>query len=260
MIELSARVQVAAGLSARRDPQHQAPADRGGHGRDRPRRGRQRHAAAGRSRSSAMTEALRRSGATASTASSRAAGVPAGGSRAGSSAASACGSIRPPRSLPLIGSKEGLSHLPFAVVNPGDVDDRARAGLPGLPRRLAPRRRRAVHRAAAAGERLPARPGAGSRRRCCGGPSWCSSTIPTIRRPRWRTPEYLERTVADLPAARDPAGLRQRLLRSHLRRLPRAEHLRDPGRARGGARVLLAVQELLDDRLAARLRGRDAPS
>ena len=46
-----------------------------------------------------------------------------------------------------------------------------------------------------------------------------------------------------LPEARDPARLRQRVLRSHLRRLRGAEHFRDSGRARRGGRVLLAVED-----------------
>ena len=46
------------------------------------------------------------------------------------------------------------------------------------------------------------------------------------------TPEYLDAAGEQLPQARHPARLRQRLLRADIRRLSRAEHLRDPGRAR----------------------------
>ena len=58
---------------------------------------------------------------TASTASSRGCRRSGRRRRAGWSGASACSFDPITETLPLIGSKEGLSHLPFAVVNPGDV-------------------------------------------------------------------------------------------------------------------------------------------
>ena len=195
----------------------------------------------------AMTRGARGSRATASTGSSRGCRRSGRRRRAGSSAASGCGSIPITETLPLIGSKEGLSHLPFAVVNPGDATIVPEPGyqaylggsiLAGAEPYIAPLRpendflldlEQVPRSGAAAGQ-------AGVRQ---------LSEQPDRRRRAPRVPRADGRA---LPAARHPARLRQRLLRSDLRRLPRAEHLRDPGRARRRARVLLALQELLDDR------------
>ena len=98
--------------------------------------------------------------------------------------------------LPLIGSKDGSGASAVRGRESGRRHHRSRAGLPGLSRRLAARGGRAVHRPAAAGDRLPAGAGAGAGGRAPAGSSSRSSTTPTTRRPRWRTPEYLERTVA----------------------------------------------------------------
>ena len=157
--------------------------------------------------------------------------------------------------LPLLGSKEGLSHLPLAVVNPGDV---VLVPEPGYQAYIGG----AILSGADAAHLSRCGPNASScsswttcRPTCSSGRSWCSSTIPTTRRPPSPTRSTSTRLVEQLPEARHPARLRQRLLRAHVRRLSGAEHLRDPGRARRGHRVLLPVQELLDDRLAHRLRG-----
>jgi len=55
----------------------------------------------------------------------------------------------------LIGSKEGLGHLPLAVINPGDIALVPTPGLPRLRKRHNLRRRRAGLYAAVAGAWLP---------------------------------------------------------------------------------------------------------
>ena len=119
MIEFSDRLAEPARLSAGRDPDHQAPADRSGDGRDRPGRGRQRHAAA-RRRGRGDAGGAARPGAQQVRVPAGAAGIPQAASRW---VERRFGMRFDPatETLPLIGSKEGLSHLPLAVINPGDV-------------------------------------------------------------------------------------------------------------------------------------------
>ena len=259
MIEFSAASAEPARIPAGRDPDHQAPPaskpgmdviDLGAGDNDTP-----PPAVAVRGDAGGPP----RPGATASTGSSR--GCRRSGMRplAGWSGGSASASIRRPRRLPLIGSKEGLSHLPFAVINPGDVAIVPEPGyqaylggslLAGAEPYIAPLRpengflleldqipEAVLRRAEDRLRQLSQQPDGGGR-------------DARVSRAHGR----------HLPPARDPARLRQRLLRPDVRRLPRAEHLRDRGSAGCGARVLLAVEELLDDRLAAGLRGRAAPS
>ncbi len=136
---------------------------------------------------------------------------------------------------------------------PGRRGAGAGAGLPGLHRRRDPVGRGAAHLPAPGRSQLPAR----ARRRAGRRAQACQAGLRQLsQQPDGRGREHRVPHAAgeQLPQARHPARLRQRLLRAHVRRLSGAEHLRDPGRARRGHRVLLALQELLDDRLAHRLR------
>ena len=128
--------------------------------------------------------------------------------------------------LPLIGSKEGLAHLPFAVVNPGDATIVPEPGyqaylggsiLAGADPYIAPLRpendflldlEQVPAGRAAKGE-------AGVRQ------------LPQQSYGRRRAARVSRADRRALPEARHPARLRQRVLRSDLRRVPRAEHLRD---------------------------------
>ncbi len=157
--------------------------------------------------------------------------------------------------LPLIGSKDGLAHLPFAVVNPGDVTIVPEPGYQAYLGGSLLAGAEPLRGPAPPGAELPAGAGEDPAGACCSGPSWRSSTIPTTR-PAPSPPLSTWSARRGLPPSRHPPGLRQRLLRSHLRRVPGAQHLRDPGRVGRRAGVLLALQELLDDRLAARIRRR----
>ena len=210
-------------VSPRRDPQHQAPADRGRDGRHRPRRGRQRHAAAGRRRRghdrgapSAGLQQVR--------VSAGAAGVPSGLIAMGGAALRP--SLRP-------GHRDAAAHRleggPLTPAVRGRQSrrrhDRPRARLPGVPGRLHPRGSRSVYRRASPGERLPARSRAGARGRAPAREAGVRQLSQQSDRGR-RDAGVSRAHGGHLPAVRDPAGLRQRLLRSHLRRLPRPEHLR----------------------------------
>ena len=70
--------------------------------------------------------------------------------------------------LPLIGSKEGIGHIALLLHRPGRHGARAGPRLPGVRRRDAAGGRRAVLPAADGGERLPAGPRRGARRRSRG--------------------------------------------------------------------------------------------
>ena len=157
--------------------------------------------------------------------------------------------------LPLIGSKEGIAHLPWAFVDPGDQVLVTEPGYPvyevgtilagGEPVHIPLTAEdgwfpdfAAVDPSTAPGAKLlwlcyPSNPtgAVATADQLAGGG-------PVRGRPR--------------PAAR----LRQRLLRDHLRRLRRPVGPPGPGRHGRGPRVRVAVQDLQHDRLADRLGGR----
>ncbi len=156
--------------------------------------------------------------------------------------------------LPLIGSKDGLAHLPFAVVNPGDVTIVPEPGyqaylggsiLAGAEPWIAPLRRENGFLLD-----LEAVPTAALRRAKLVFVNYPNNPTAAVA-----TPEYLERTVAicrryGILLAYDNAYCD---LTFDGYRAPSIFEI--PGRGRDRPRVLLAVEELLDDRLAARLRG-----
>ena len=160
--------------------------------------------------------------------------------------------------VPLIGSKEGISHLAFAYIEPGRVRDHPRAGLQRVPGRHAARR--AASRIAIRCGRAPTSSSSSTRSR---DDVLRRTRILYLNYPNNPTAaiaprDYLERVVARVPRARHPARLRQRVLRARVRRLCAAEHLRDRRRARRGDRVPLALQDVQHDGLALRLGGGDA--
>ncbi len=146
---------------------------------------------------------------------------------AGSSDASGNASIRPPRLLPLIGSKEGLSHLPFAVVNPGDVTIVPEPGyqaylggslLAGAKPHVSPYAPRID--SCSISMRF--------RRTCCADQAGLRQ-LSEQSDCRNRAARISGAHGGHVPASRDPSRVRQRLLRPHLRRVSGAQHLRDPG-------------------------------
>ena len=163
---------------------------------------------------------------------------------------------------------------------PGDADhpgDGRQGGRgqhqPGLPR---PGRRRAGERPGLPGLHHRSAPG-GRRAGADAAPGRSSASSPTSTAIPGRRPVARQADVPQLPEQPDrrshrgrllrPGGRlrhgarhhrrpRQRLLRDHLRRLPRAVVPRDPGRDGRRHRDLLAVEDLQHDRLAGRRRGR----
>ena len=172
-------------------------------------------------------------------------------SPASTATASASSSTRPPRSCPLLGGKEGVGHVVLRAARPRRRRASRRPRLPG------------VHVGAAARRRRRALPAA-RRRRTASCPT--SNPIPAdvlaranllfFNYPNNPTGAVVEPTSSSAARARARARPgrrpRQRLLRDHLRRLPRAELPRDAGREGGRDRDVLAVEGLQHDRLARR--------
>ena len=228
MIEISARVKSLPGYPLGRDPRHQAPAGRGGHGRDRSRRRRQRHAAAA-DRHHRHERGARGPGVQQVRLPAGPPSVPAGGQPLGRGPLRPA--VRPGHGDPAADRLQGRAGAPAVRGGePGRRDHRARAGLPGLSRRVHPRGGGAVHRPAAAGDRLPP----GLHRDSGGGAAPREGRVRELpEQPDGRGGDAgVSRALGgDLPAPRDPPGLRQRVLRPDLRRVSRAQHLRDPRRA-----------------------------
>ncbi len=154
--------------------------------------------------------------------------------------------------LPLIGSKEGLSHLVMAVCNPGDLVIVPEPGyqayiggtiLAGAEPVIVPLR--PEHNFLVELDLLPEETLRRTRLVYVNYPNNPTAAIA----PR----DYLERLVATCRKYDIVLGVRQRLLRHHLRRLCGAEHLRDRRRPRRCARVLLAFEVVPDDRVARRI-------
>ena len=128
--------------------------------------------------------------------------------------------------LPLIGSKEGLSHLPFAVVNPGDATIVPEPGyqaylggsiLAGAEPYIAPLRPENDFLLD-----LEQVPEAVLRRAKLVFVNYPNNPTAAVA-----TPGVPRAHGGHLPPLRDPARLRQRVLRPDLRRVSGAEHLRD---------------------------------
>ena len=177
--------------------------------------------------------------------------------RAGSSGASASGSIRRPRRCRSSAPRKGCRTC------------RSRWSTRATSRSCPSRATRRT--SAAPSWPAPSRTSRRSGRRTTSCSSWSRCPEAVLRRAKLVFVNYPNNPTAAvatpgvpradggrLPPPRHPAGVRQRVLRADLRRLSGAEHLRDRRGARGGDRVLLALEELLDDRLADRLRGRAA--
>ena len=155
--------------------------------------------------------------------------------------------------VPLLGSKEGISHLAFAYLEPGK---RRRSS----PSRATTRTRAA--RCSRAARRTATRCG----RARTSSSSSTRSRDDVLRRARHPVPQLSEQSDGGhrarasissascaVPRARHPARVRQRVLRARVRRLRAAEHLRDRRRARRGDRVPLDVEDVQHDGLALRL-------
>ena len=153
--------------------------------------------------------------------------------------------------LALMGSKDGIAHVPEAFVNPGDV---VLAPSPGYPvyrtstlfaEGIAPRS------PAHGRERLPARPrrDPGRRRPASEAPLRQLPEQPDLGR---RAALVLRRGRRLRARARDRRRLGQCLLGDRLRRLPRPLVPRDRRRHGGRRRDALALQDLQHDRLADR--------
>ena len=97
--------------------------------------------------------------------------------------------------VPLIGSKEGISHLALAYLEPGDVAHHSRAGLQRVSGRHAARR--AASRTATRCVRARTSSSISTRfpATCCVARAFSISTIRTIRRPPIAPRDYLERVV-----------------------------------------------------------------
>ena len=132
--------------------------------------------------------------------------------------------------------------------------DRARARLRRVRRGHRAGGRRAVPLRAPAAHRFPARAG-GAPGRCGAARQARVSQLPEQPDGSGGDPRVSRGNRCVLPRARHRHRVRQSVLRDHVRRLRRAEYLRDRrrmGRRRG---VPFALEDVLHDRVAARLGG-----
>ena len=158
--------------------------------------------------------------------------------------------------VPALGGKEAVGHVCLALLDPGDVALSPDPGYPPYTAGPALRRRRgplpaARARRTASCPDLDAIPETSLRARERALPQLPEQ--PDRRRRRAGLLRAGRRVRARQRPGRRP---RQRLLGDLLRRLPRAELPRDPGREGGRDRDLLALEGLEHDRLARRARRR----
>ena len=163
-----------------------------------------------------------------------------------------------------IGAKEGLSHLMWVLVGPGDTALVPSPVVPDPHLRAAVRRRRRPHgppRGASEGDEADAGEAFFANLVEAWESAWPKPRVVIFSFPHNPTTACIDLATMTrlVEFAREPrrrARPRLRVLRHGLRRLPPALDPRGPRRQRGRRRALHADQVLLDGRLAGRLPGR----
>ena len=259
MIEFSARLQASAGLSAGRDPGIKRRLieagmdviDLGAGDNDTP------PPAAAVAGHAGGPRATRRTASTASSRACRHSGSAA--SRWVRAAVRHAASIRSPRPCRSSDRRKGSRTCRCAVVNPGDV---AIVPEPGYQAYLG-----GSLLAGAEPYIVPLRPENGFLLELDRIPEAVlkRAKIVFVNYPNnptaaVATPEYLERTVASAAGTASSSPTTTPTATSPSTGIARRASSRSPGARRSRAGVLLALEELLDDRMATGLCGRDAPS